>query len=107
MDVDRQADLDRWLAPFVAALKHKTRARCARPISPGWWRRAAEVGTGMNGEIHSVTARCLRVGHLASQFEPSREGQLARQPELYLLGETRILAFLGRRDRVLQLGSPI
>src|SRR5476649_3025508 len=27
MDVDWQADLDRWLAPFVAALRHKTRAR--------------------------------------------------------------------------------
>ncbi len=27
MDVDWQADLDRWLGPFVAALGHKTRAR--------------------------------------------------------------------------------
>lgn len=27
MDMDWQADLDRWLAPFVAALRHKTRAR--------------------------------------------------------------------------------
>ena len=27
MDVDWKADLDRWLAPFVAALRHKTRAR--------------------------------------------------------------------------------
>ena len=27
MDVDWQADLDRWLAPFVAVLRHKTRAR--------------------------------------------------------------------------------
>ena len=27
MDVDWQADLDRWLAPFVAALRHKTQAR--------------------------------------------------------------------------------
>jgi hypothetical protein len=27
MDMDWQADLDRWLAPFVAALRHRTRAR--------------------------------------------------------------------------------
>jgi hypothetical protein len=27
MDVDWQTDLDRWLAPFVAELRHKTRAR--------------------------------------------------------------------------------
>src|SRR3954453_19512278 len=27
MDMDWQADLDRWLAPFVTALRHKTRAR--------------------------------------------------------------------------------
>ena len=27
MDVDWQPDLDRWLAPFVDALWHKTRAR--------------------------------------------------------------------------------
>jgi hypothetical protein len=27
MDVDWQTDLDHWLAPFVAALGHKTRAR--------------------------------------------------------------------------------
>lgn len=27
MDGDWQADLERWLAPFVAALRHKTRAR--------------------------------------------------------------------------------
>jgi hypothetical protein len=27
MDVDWQADLDRWLAPFDAALRHKTQAR--------------------------------------------------------------------------------
>jgi SRSO17 transposase len=27
MDGDRQADLERWLAPFAAALRHKTRAR--------------------------------------------------------------------------------
>jgi hypothetical protein len=26
MDVDWRADRDRWLAPFVAALRHKTRA---------------------------------------------------------------------------------
>lgn len=27
MDGDWQVDLERWLAPFVAALRHKTRAR--------------------------------------------------------------------------------
>jgi len=28
-----KADLDRWLAPFVAALRHKTRAGCALSMS--------------------------------------------------------------------------
>ena len=27
MDVDWQTDLESWLAPFVAALRHKMRAR--------------------------------------------------------------------------------
>ncbi len=51
MDVDWQTDLDRWLTPFVAALRHKTRARMcpayiAGLIGPGTarafsrWRRA-------------------------------------------------------------------
>jgi SRSO17 transposase len=40
MDGDWQADLERWLAPFVAALGHKTRARMcpayvAELIGPG------------------------------------------------------------------------
>ena len=51
MDVDWQADLDRWLSPFVAALLHKTRAQM-RPayiaglIGPGDRKsvRAGEIG---------------------------------------------------------------
>ncbi len=40
VDGDWQSDLERWLAPFVAALRHKTRARLcpahvAGPIGPG------------------------------------------------------------------------
>jgi hypothetical protein len=41
MDVDWQTDLDRWLAPFVAALGHKTRARMCLVYIAGldWSRR--------------------------------------------------------------------
>src|ERR1700710_1769748 len=56
MDVNWQTDLDRWLVPFTAALRHKARARMcpvyiAGLIGPGdrksvqpMARRAGEVG---------------------------------------------------------------
>ena len=65
MDVDWQADLDRWLAPFVAALRHKTRARMcpayiAGLIGPGDRKsvqpmamRAGEIG---NDQLHHFVA---------------------------------------------------
>ena len=33
MDMDWQVDLERWLAPFVAALGHKTGRGCALSMS--------------------------------------------------------------------------
>ena len=34
MNVDWRADLERWLAPFVAALRHKRGRGCVRLILP-------------------------------------------------------------------------
>src|SRR5882757_9928688 len=55
MDVDWRADLDRWLAPFVAALRHKTRARMcpayiAGLIGPGD-RKSVQPMAGRTGEV--------------------------------------------------------
>src|SRR6201991_795571 len=65
MNVDWQADLDRWLAPFVAALRHKTRARMcplyvAGLIGPGDRKSvqpmAARTGEVCYDQLHSFVA---------------------------------------------------
>src|ERR1700716_1122044 len=65
MDVDGRADLDRWLAPFVAALRHKTRARMcpayiAGLIGPGDRKsvqpRATRAGEGDYDQLHHFVA---------------------------------------------------
>lgn len=57
MDVDWQADLDRWLAPFVAALRHKTRARmCPLYI-------AGLIGPGDRKSVQPMAARASGVGY--------------------------------------------
>jgi SRSO17 transposase len=51
MDMDWQADLDRWLAPFVAALRHKTRARMCPAYIAGL------IGPGDRKSVQPMAAR--------------------------------------------------
>ena len=57
MEVDWQADLDRWLAPFVAALRHKTRAR----LCPFYV--AGLIGPGDRKSVQPMAARAGEVGY--------------------------------------------
>ena len=57
MDVDWQADLDRWLAPFVAALRHKTRARMCPFYVAGL------IGPGDRKSVQPRAARAGEVGY--------------------------------------------
>ena len=57
MDVDWQADLDRWLAPFVAALRHKTRARMCPLYVAGL------IGPGDRKSVQPMAARASEVGY--------------------------------------------
>jgi SRSO17 transposase len=57
MDVDWQADLDRWLAPFVSALRHKTRARMCPAYIAGL------IGPGDRKSIQPMAARAGEVGY--------------------------------------------
>ena len=57
MDVDWQADLDRWLAPFVAALRHKTRARMCPFYVAGL------IGPGDRKSVQPMAARAGEVGY--------------------------------------------
>src|SRR5271168_1234297 len=57
MDVDWQADLDRWLAPFVAALRHKTRARMCPFYVAGL------IGPGDRKSVQPMAARAGVVGY--------------------------------------------
>ena len=51
MDENWQADLERWLAPFVAALGHKTRARMC-PVHI-----AGLIGPGDRKSVQPMAAR--------------------------------------------------
>jgi SRSO17 transposase len=57
MDVDWRADLDRWLAPFVVALQHKTRARMCPLYVAGL------IGPGDRKSIQPMAARAGGVGY--------------------------------------------
>src|ERR1700758_693960 len=57
MDVDWQADLDRWLAPFVAALRHKTRARMCPAYIAGL------IGPGDRKSVQPMATRAGEVGY--------------------------------------------
>jgi SRSO17 transposase len=57
MDVDWQRDLDRWLAPFVAALRHKTRARMCPAYIAGL------IGPGDRKSVQPMAARSGEVGY--------------------------------------------
>ena len=57
MDVEWQADLDRWLAPFVAALRHKTRARMCPFYVAGL------IGPRDRKSVQPMAARAGEVGY--------------------------------------------
>jgi hypothetical protein len=57
MDVDWQAYLDRWLAPFFAALRHKTRARMCPAYIAGL------IGPGDRESVQPMAARASEVGY--------------------------------------------
>jgi SRSO17 transposase len=57
MALDWQADLDRWLAPFVAALGHKTRARMCPLYVAGL------IGPGDRKSVQPMAARAGEVGY--------------------------------------------
>jgi len=57
MEVDWQTDLDRWLAPFVAALRHKTRARMCPLYVAGL------IGPGDRKSVQPMAARAGEVGY--------------------------------------------
>jgi len=57
MEVDWQADLDCWLAPFVAALRHKTRARMCPAYVAGL------IGPGDRKSVQPMAARAGKVGY--------------------------------------------
>ena len=57
MDVDWQTDLDRWLAPFVAALRHKTRARMCPAYIAGL------IGPGDRKSIQPMAIRAGEVSY--------------------------------------------
>ena len=57
IEVDWQADLDRWLAPFVAVLRHKTRARMCPAYVAGL------IGPGDRKSIQPMASRGVEVGY--------------------------------------------
>ena len=57
MDVDWQADLDRWLARFVAALRHKTRARMCPFCVAGL------IGPGDRESVQPMAVRAGEIGY--------------------------------------------
>lgn len=57
MDVDWQTDLDRWLVPFVSALRHKTRARMCPAYVAGL------IGPGDRKSVQPMAARAGAVGY--------------------------------------------
>jgi len=57
MDVEWQADLERWLAPFIAALRHKTRARMCPAYIAGL------IGPGDRKSVQPMAARAGEVGY--------------------------------------------
>ena len=57
MDVDWQADLDGWLTPFVAALRHKTRGRMCPLYVAGL------IGPGDRKSVQPMAMRSGEVGY--------------------------------------------
>ena len=63
MDVDLQADLEYWLAPFLLALRHKTRARMCPAYIAGL------IGPRDRKSVQLMAARAGEVGY--DQCRPS------------------------------------
>lgn len=57
MDGKWQSDLERWLAPFVAALRHKTRARMCPAYVAGL------IGPGDRKSVQPIAARTGNVSY--------------------------------------------
>src|SRR5471032_898540 len=57
MDMEWQGDLNRWLAPFVAALGHKTRKRMCPLYVAGL------IGPGDRKSVQPMAARAAEVGY--------------------------------------------
>jgi SRSO17 transposase len=57
MDQDWQADLERWLAPFVSALRHKTRAQMCPSYVAGL------IGPGDRKSVQPMAARAGGVSY--------------------------------------------
>jgi SRSO17 transposase len=57
MDLDWQADLDRWLEPFITALGHKTRARMCPAYIAGL------IGPGDRKSVQPMAKRTGQVGY--------------------------------------------
>jgi SRSO17 transposase len=57
MDQDWQADLERWLAPFVSALRHKTRAQMCPAYVAGL------IGPGDRKSVQPIAARAGGVSY--------------------------------------------
>ena len=57
MDVDWQTDLDRWLAPFLAGLRHKTRARMCPVYIAGL------IGPGDRKSVQPMAMRAGEIGY--------------------------------------------
>jgi len=57
MDVDWQADLDRWLAPFLEVLQHKTRARMCPAYVAGL------IGAGDRKSVQPMAMRAGEIGY--------------------------------------------
>ena len=57
MDVDWKSDLERWLAPFLSAFRHKTRARMCPVYVAGL------IGAGDRKSVQPMAARDGEVGY--------------------------------------------
>jgi SRSO17 transposase len=57
MDVDWRADLDSWLTPFVAALRHKTRAQMCPAYIAGL------IGPGDRKSVQPMAMRAGKIGY--------------------------------------------
>ena len=75
MDADWQADLERWLAPFVAALRHKTRARMCPAYVAGL------IGPGDRKSVQPMAVRAGNVSYdRLHHFVASGDEWCHRQP---------------------------